>query len=68
MEKAVDTYGMLCIAGTWLPNTDKGGSSGRLNSVVEMVNACWNCGETGHGVGNALFQRIKLGLPRTRRL
>jgi hypothetical protein len=48
MEKAVDTYHMLCIAGTWLPNTSKGGTAGRLNTIVEAVNACWNGGEVGH--------------------
>ena len=48
LDKAVETYDMLCIAGTYLPNTPKGG---RLNSIVKAVSECWNCGEKGHGVG-----------------
>lgn len=50
MAKGIDMYDMLCLAGVWLPNSDKGGTGGRMNTIVGMVNACWNCGETGHGV------------------
>ena len=50
LDKAVEMYDMLCLAGVWLPNSEKGGTGGRLNTLVEMINVCWNCGETGHGV------------------
>lgn len=51
MDKAVTDYDMMCIANTWLPHSRKGGTAAHLNTITEVVNACWNCGEVGHGVG-----------------
>ncbi len=45
LEKAVDQYGLLCIAGSW-HNAQT--SRAVLNSTVDMVGQCWNCGEKGH--------------------
>ena len=48
LEKAVNTYDMLCTVGICLPNMSKGGRA--INSLVQQNNTCWNCGETGHSV------------------
>ena len=45
LEKAVDHYDLLCTAGLW-NKTSRGGSA--LQSIVDAVNICWNCGEKGH--------------------
>jgi hypothetical protein len=47
MEKAVDVYDKLCVAGHWI-KLDK--SSQR--ALVNAVNICWNCGAQGHAAGN----------------
>lgn len=46
LAKATDMYDKLCVAGIW-NRTSKGGPSA-LNSIVQQVNDCWNCGENGH--------------------
>jgi hypothetical protein len=46
LAKAADMYDKLCVAGIW-NRTTKGGPSA-LNSIVQQVNECWNCGDKGH--------------------
>jgi hypothetical protein len=48
MEKAIAKYDKECTAQTW-NKTTRGGPSTN-NAIVEMVNACWNCGDHSHGV------------------
>ena len=45
LEKAVDQYDLLCIAGSW---NNARTSRAVLTSTVDMVGQCWNCGEKGH--------------------
>ncbi len=45
LEKAVDQYDLLCIAGSW---NNARTSRAALNLTVDMVGQCWNCGEKGH--------------------
>ncbi len=44
LEKAVDQYNLLCMAGLW----NKVSRGEILNSAVDVVSICWNCGENGH--------------------
>ena len=45
IEKAIDTYDILCTAQIW-NKTTKGGPSA-LKSIVNAVRRCWNCEEEG---------------------
>ena len=49
LEKAVDVYDKLCTAQLWIKPGRGGGNA--LNSIVQAVSVCWNCGESGHRVG-----------------
>jgi hypothetical protein len=49
LEKAVDQYDLMCVAGQW--NNVKS-SRAALNSVVDNVGECWNCGQKGHRAGD----------------
>ena len=44
LEKAVNQYNLLCMAGLW----NKVSHVGIVNSAVNAVSICWNCGEKGH--------------------
>eukprot|EP00956_Cyclotella_meneghiniana_P009509 scaffold13164_cov56-Cyclotella_meneghiniana.AAC.1 len=46
LDNAATTYSSFCLANQWLKVTKQ-----NLAGVVATVNACWNCGEEGHGVG-----------------
>jgi hypothetical protein len=43
LEKAVDVYDKLCVAGLWL-KLDKN----IQRALTSTVNFCWNCGGLGH--------------------
>ena len=45
LEKAVDQYDLLCIAGSW---DNARASRAALSLTVDMVGQCWNCGPKGH--------------------
>ena len=54
VRKAEDSYDKLCTAGMW--NKTKAGGAA-LNALVTMVNACWNCGDENHRVGDCPKER-----------
>eukprot|EP00956_Cyclotella_meneghiniana_P028265 scaffold65213_cov39-Cyclotella_meneghiniana.AAC.4 len=46
LDNAATTYSSFCLANQWLKVIKQ-----NIAGVVATVNACWNCGEEGHGVG-----------------
>jgi hypothetical protein len=46
LDNAAMTYSSYCLANQWLRVTKQ-----NIAGIVATVNACWNCGEDGHGVG-----------------
>ena len=55
LDKAVNTYDKLCTAQVW-NKTTRGGPSA-LNSIVQEVAECWNCGGKGHQAKDCSKQR-----------
>ena len=65
LEKAVDMYDNLSMAQLWIKPSKHGGNA--LQSIIQAVNKCWNCGETGHGVGQCKKPKDQARIEKNRK-
>ena len=47
LDFGIDLYDKLCTAQLWI-KPGKGGGDTALNTIVQQVVECWNCGAKGH--------------------